>query len=305
MLLEGWLQVIKTASRLLLLLLATFAYAASGTTTVVTTTWDGITRTYTTYVPKNLPASPPMVFCLHPTVGDKTGAKPPLTWCNGWKSGADTYQYVLVYPVSTWNPVSEKWYWDAYNVDDLFPTPPDDSGFIRNLIQTLTVQYNVNPLEVFVYGMSSGGFMAHRVGIDSSDLVAAIASSSGMLWASTDPVPNILQPVSVLQCEGSLDTTVPPCKGTFNAWGQKQLPDATVDDILNYWLAQNNLPPNTGAPMCTDGQLTGGVSGYDALESSGAEVQYVLLVGAGHGCDPAFKTTIDEFFLAHPKPSSF
>ncbi len=292
----------KFACLAAILFLPTFVGAKTGTTTTLTTTWNGITRTYSTYVPLNMPVSPAMVICLHPTIGDKTGTKAPITWCNSWKAGANTYGYLLVYPVSTWNESSGKWYWDAFNVNYLFPTPPDDSGFIRNLIQTLTVQYNVDPNQVFVYGMSSGGFMAHRVGIDSSDLVAAIASASGMLWAATDPVPNIVAPVSVLQCEGSKDETVPPCKGNFNAWGQRKLPDATVDNILTYWLAQDGLPPNTGAPMCTSGELTEGVTGYDAIAADGVEFQYVLQVGVGHGCEPTFKTTVQEFFLAHPKP---
>jgi poly(3-hydroxybutyrate) depolymerase len=242
-----------------------------------------------------------MVICLHETKGDPTGLNPPIHWCSKWETYADQYGYVLVSPVSTWNPASTKWYWDAFNLDYLFAAPPDDSGFIRNLIQTLSPQYNVNPNQVFVYGLSSGGFMAHRVGIDSSDLVAAIASSSGMLWAGTSTVPDVLEPVSVLQCEGSKDTVVPPCKGSLTAWGQKNLPDATVDDILNYWLSQDGLPPNTSGPICTDGKLTTGVYGYDALGADGVEVQYVLQEGAGHGCEPDFPATINVFFQSHSK----
>jgi poly(3-hydroxybutyrate) depolymerase len=275
-----------------------------GTFTTYTTTWNGISRTYSLYAPNSMSPNPAMVFCLHETIPDSTGTNPPIHWCNNWKTYADQYGYLLVAPVSTWNQAVGKWFWDAFNLDYLFAVPPDDSGFIRNLIQTVTPQYNANPAQIFVYGLSSGGFVAHRVGIDSSDLVAAIASSSGMLWAATSSVPDVVAPVSVLQCEGSEDMTVPPCKGTLNAWGQKNLPDATVDDIINYWLAQNGLPPNTGAPMCTDGELTEGVTGYDALGENGVEVEYVLQEGVGHGCSSTWPATINEFFQTHPQINS-
>ncbi len=286
----------------LVLFLITLSHAAkSGTETTYQTSWNGITRTYSVYVPSPTPVNPAMVLCLHDTIPDTLGTKIPVHWCNNWKTYANQYGYILVAPVSTWNQPVGKWFWDAFNVDDLFPIPPDDSGFIRSLILSLTPQYNINPSQIFVYGLSSGGFMAHRVGIDSSDLVAAVASSSGMLWAGTPPIPNVVDPVSVLQCEGSRDTTVPPCRGTLNAWGQKNLPDADVDDIVNYWLQQNGLPPNTTGPLCTNGKLITGVDGYDAVGTNGVEVQYVLQVGAGHGCEPSFPETINLFFQSHPR----
>jgi polyhydroxybutyrate depolymerase len=284
------------------LLTTAFSFASKqGTFTTYTTTWNNLTRTYSVYVPTTLPANPAMVFCLHETIPDATGTKMPIHWCNNWKTYANEYEYILVSPVSTWNQAIGKWFWDAYELDYLFADPPDDSGFIRNLIQTLTVEYNVNPSQVFVYGLSSGGFMAHRVGVDSGDLIAAIASSSGMLWASTSNSTTPAGLVSVLQCEGSKDTVVPPCKGSLNAWGQTNLPDATVDGILDYWLAQDGLPPNTGATMCTGTKLTPGVTGYDALGANGVEVQYVLQEGVGHGCSSTWPATINEFFQTHPQ----
>jgi hypothetical protein len=64
---------------------------------------------------------------------------------------------------------------------------------------------------------------------------------------------------------------------------------------VNFWLAQNGLPPNTGAPMCTDGELTAGVTGNNAVGADGVEIQCILQ-DATHGCEPSFPATINLFF---------
>jgi hypothetical protein len=69
-----------------------------------------------------------MVICLHETVGDKTGTKAPIQWCNNWKTYANQYGCILVSPVSTWNQPIGKWFWDAYNVDYFCPDPPTIPG---------------------------------------------------------------------------------------------------------------------------------------------------------------------------------
>jgi poly(3-hydroxybutyrate) depolymerase len=291
---------------LAVLLSATASASTSGTELPQTLTWDGITRYYNLYIPPGMPPQPMMVLCLHATVPDSTGTNIPTNWCakTGWNVNADHYGYLLVSPASTWNSAIGKWFWNAYTLDPLFPTPPDDAGFLRDLIQTLMQQYNVNPNQVFVAGASSGGFMAHTVGIESSDLVAAISSQSGMLWADTTTLPNIISPVSVLQCEGQNDNTVPDCGGSQALWGKSKIPYAGIDDTINYWLQQDGLPANTGAPFCTNGQLTPDLYSYDAKGSNGVEVEYVLELGVGHGCDSAFPEAVAVFFLTHPKVPS-
>ena len=149
---------------------------AKGSGAVVDSTmvWNGITRYYEVYLPPHLPANPPMVFMLHGTSHEVPPANPSTDmW--GWQSVSNKHGFILVKPASTYNPQSGQWNWDAYTMDAAFQSPPDDSGFLRNLIVTLTGRYNVNPNQVYVAGFSSGAQMAHRVGVEISDLVAAIA----------------------------------------------------------------------------------------------------------------------------------
>lgn len=120
------------------------------------------------YAPATLQSpTPALVIILHGTVADATGANPPTNYCaqHGWLNMADRFAFLLSCPTSTWNPLSKSWFWNAYTLDSLFPSPaPDDSGFVRQNIQSLVASYNVDPTRVFVVGYSSGGFMANRGG---------------------------------------------------------------------------------------------------------------------------------------------
>ena len=149
---------------------------------------------------------------------------PPYVYTQAWETLADQYGFVMVWPVSTYNPSNHSWYWDVYETDSTFPVVPDDSGFLRSLITAFQSQYNVSPGRTFVAGMSSGGFMAHRVGTDLSDIVAAIAPVSGMIdihpiGQDFDP-PLPTNPVSVFELHGDEDTEVAYCGGSGWFWGK-------------------------------------------------------------------------------------
>ena len=233
-------------------------------------TWDGMTRYYQVFVPTVMPpTSPAMVIMLHGTRSTPTfdpTAVTSLEW--GWESIADKNSFIVVQPASTWNPQTEQWNWNAYFMDAAFPVQacgakdcPDDSGFLRQLIINLTAQYNVNPNMVFVTGMSSGGQMSERVGVEISDLVAAISPSSGQMEGQHSPPPpllapdNAVAPISVQEWHGFPDTVLPECNyGTTLYSGVTDTLD-TVDNTFNYWVQQNSCKTlQTAQPLCLNGE---------------------------------------------------
>ena len=281
----------------LVLVSSSLCFAQKGTFTTYTTTWNGLSRIYSIYVPPTLAANPAVVFCLH---GHSMAAQdnPPLYNCTKlyqMDHAADVYGFLLVVPVSSWRtPISTGspgiWTWEDYNLAKFFPTPPDDSGFIRNLIQTLSPQYNIDPNRVFVMGMSAGAEMTHRLGIDLSDVIAAIAPVSGAVWDVNPkpPLPNALFPVSVLEFHGDLDTSIPYC-GTSK--------HASVDESVSYWLAQDGMPPNT-TPLCTNGTPTPNVYSID-FENGKVEVEFFREVRIADIYRIAVDDAIWTFFATH------
>jgi polyhydroxybutyrate depolymerase len=92
---------------------------------------------------------------------------------------ADEVGFAVAYPyalVSLGDGITE---WNEFFNKSIGSNPPDDVGFIRQLINELQTSVNPDPKQIFVTGLSNGGFMAHRVGIQISDLVAAICVVEG------------------------------------------------------------------------------------------------------------------------------
>jgi poly(3-hydroxybutyrate) depolymerase len=302
----------------LLCLGAAIATAQSGTLTTYTTTWNNFTRSYLVYVPPTLGSNPPMVVCLH---GTQTGTQAAAlaTAAAGCTAGmawnqalADPNGILMVYPIATWKPaangVTGYAFWESYNTATYFPAAPDDSGFIRSLIlqmeqpvaaSTASVPaFNVNPGRVFVTGQSSGGMMTERVGIDSADLVAAIAPILPTLWVGNGAnIPNPVQAISVLEIHGDVDQTVLYCGGGFYGWGEHNVPTAGADVDVNFWLAADGFAPNP-TPLCS-GTTTTSVSSLDFRNGNGVEVEFLRMRGVGHIYKGWISGAAWEFFATH------
>jgi polyhydroxybutyrate depolymerase len=287
-----------------------------------TVVWDGVTRYYRVYVPTTLPANPPMLVMLHATSFNGAGY-PPTKINYGWQPLADTYQFILVQPASTYDPQSGAWNWNAYYLNPAFApgeagtctSPPatacpDDAGFLRQLITNLRAQYHIDPTQVFVAGMSSGAMMAERVGVEISDLVAAIIPGSGELAGyPTLPIPNPnppVAPVSVQEWQGTKDTVLPPCNNGPTQYSGYVIDMATVDQTFDYWVAQNGCTTlETTQTLCLNQKPNKSVTGNDATGcTDGVEVQFIWEEGVAHSWQPKNNTTRWEFFASHPKQSS-
>ena len=198
---------------------------------------------------------------------------------------------------------------------------PDDAGFLRQLIVNLSGQYNVNPKQVYVTGFSSGAQMTERVGVEISDLVAAIAPVSGQMVGENPPPPvlpgNAVAPISVQEWHGTDDQNLWPCGyGTTNYSGVIYTLD-TVDDTFNYWTSQNSCNTlQTTATLCSGSSPNGandaptpGLTSdtgniATSCSQSGVEVQFIWEPGVGHSAQPATDDVRWQFFVAHPKPAT-
>jgi poly(3-hydroxybutyrate) depolymerase len=272
-----------------------------------TMTWNGITRYYEVYVPVTVTANPAMLIMLHGTQNKPNPqAIISLNW--GWQTIADANGFILVKPASTYNSTSGQWNWDAYYMDSAFQQPPDDSGFLRQLIGNLTTQYNVNPKQVYVAGFSSGAQMAHRVAVEISDLVAAVVIGSGTIVGQLDPPPialpgPALAPVSIQEWHGTADTTIPPCNNGKTGYSGIEFYLATVDDSFNYWTQQNACTSfQNPQPLCVNQAPNPATTGNDATGClNNTEVQFIWGEGLGHSWVNTSDAARWQFLSTHPK----
>jgi polyhydroxybutyrate depolymerase len=211
--------------RAIILLLFIFpVLTIKGQTSVKSFTFDGIVRSYRIFIPSGYdPAiKHPVVFNLH---GNGSNASVQESYSE-MNLVADTANFIIIYPDglnNTWN----------VGFNNPYNSGTKDVGFISALIDTVSANYNVDPLRVYSCGMSLGGFMSYRLACELHERIAAIASVTGLMSSS---LPNNCQQdkaVPVLQIHGTDDETV-----LYNGTNWH----TSVNYTMDYWIQKNSCP---------------------------------------------------------------
>ncbi len=141
----------------------------------------------------------------------------------------------------------------------------DDVTFIRSMIEELIATRPVDPDRVYLSGFSTGCFLAQRVAVEASDVVAGVACMSGFLLV--DPPPDY-DPIPIITFNGTDDDVAP--------YGADYWPGAEAN--FERWRTLNRCR-DTGVEVWRDGD-------HDRVESTdcanGATVALVTLTGIGH-----------------------
>jgi polyhydroxybutyrate depolymerase len=102
----------------------------------------------------------------------------------------------------------------------------DDVGFMRAIIDKLGADTCIDGKRIYVSGFSNGGGLAHRMGCDAADVIAAIAPVATDL--RTQPC-NAKRPISMMEIRGMADSLEPyegglvgPAGGQYLAVGAKE-----------------------------------------------------------------------------------
>jgi len=183
-------------------------------------------------------APAPVVILLHG--GGGSGAN--MANQTGFDSVAEREGLVAVYPYGssaifdnlllTWNAGRCCAYAMRESIDDV--------EFISRLIDYLIENHNVDPDRVYVTGLSNGGMMSHRIGIELHHKVAAIAPVISSVFGD-EPALAITLPTLVIN--GIDDQRVKVSGGDlFNlALGTSpaELPTLPVVAQLEYWAGAN------------------------------------------------------------------
>ena len=113
----------------------------------------------------------------------------------------------------------------------------NDIGFLSSLAKLIQKNYDVNPENTFVSGMSNGGFMSYTLACEKPDVFRAIASITGTMsgrdWQNCKPSFNI----PIMQISGTEDKTV-PWDGTMStAYGWGGAPH--IVKVVDFWAEKN------------------------------------------------------------------
>lgn len=269
-------------------------------------------RRYLVHIPPGHdPAVPtPVVLAFHGGGGNAAG----MAAMSGLSEKADAAGFIVVYPEGTGRLPRVL----TFNAGDCCGQAAarkiDDVAFTRALLDDLATVVAVDARRVYATGMSNGAMMAHRLGAELSERIAAIAPVAGPIGiGSCTPG----RPVPVMHFHGDSDAFAPFAGGRGR--GVSGTSFRSVGATIAAWVEADGC---AGEPETTplddredDGtrvrlQRHGG--GRD-----GAEVVLVVIEGGGHtwpGREPPLATlgtsTRDvsandlmwEFFERHPMP---
>ncbi|TCJ11553.1 esterase [Parasulfuritortus cantonensis] len=160
----------------------------------------------------------------------------------------------------------------------------DDVGFVRALIDVLVRDLPVDRQRIYVAGMSNGGMMTYRLGIELGDRLAGIAAIIANVPANLigrTPA----APLPVLIMNGTDDPVVPWNGGPVRVLGKSYGEVVSSQRSVDYWLAadRQTAPPRhtwPGDPVPADGCRPERIA-YGEPGAPGEVVLYAMH-GGGH-----------------------
>lgn len=174
-------------------------------------TFDNRLRNYQLHIPKryNGRIGVPLVFDLH--------AHPTTAYIqellSGFRDKADREGFVVVQP----NGVGMGWNAGPKCCGEAEKQNVDDVGFIRAIRDELAKELCLDLDRVYVAGMSSGGYLAHTIACEETDLVAAIGPVASSIAFSSVEECAPSRPIPVAMISGTDDELAEKIE-TFERW---------------------------------------------------------------------------------------
>ena len=185
---------------------------------------DGLNREYVLYIPNSYDgtSSVPLMLNFHGFGGSASDYMQEADM----RSLAETDTFILIYPQgSCLDGLS---HWNACPLGGNNKSDADDFGFVESMITEISSQYNVDMERIYATGYSNGGMMAYGLANYKSDLIAAVASVSGVMLDCIGPTSH---PMPVVNLHGTSDSVLP-----YNGSSEYN----SIQSTLDHWIKFNN-----------------------------------------------------------------
>lgn len=231
---------------------------------------DSEQREFILYVPAsyNPNTSAPLVFSFHGLGGNAQVQMDD----HDFRPVADTAGFIIAHPLGApiIGPGIRGW---NFGNDTL----PDDVLFTTKMIDTIAVDFNINPDRIYACGMSFGGFFSIYLAGQLSPKIAAVASVAGtMLNSVPDSAFVPTRPIALLEIHGTEDNNV--------AYNGSQI-SSSVQQVLDWFVGINNcdtIPSITSLPDLNPGDGSTVERYVYANGDDGTTVEHLKVTGGGH-----------------------
>ncbi len=258
---------ISAMKKIFILSILFIFYKTSFSQTILSKTiWhNGVNREYRIYIPAiyNAANPVPLVFNFH-GYGNTNLLQEIYA---DFKPIADTANFIIVLPNGLLDNTNTR-FWNCFGTSNI-----DDVGFVNALIDSISVDYNINQNRIYSTGMSNGGFMSYELACNLSNRIAAIASVTGSMIQPKLDTCNALHPTPVLQIHGTDDPTV-----SYNGTGGL-LNSVHIDSLVKHWVQFN---------QCSSTPIFNNVANINVADNCTAE-HYVWNNGANNTTVEFFK----------------
>ncbi len=234
-------------------------------------------RSYRIYKPAIYTATTPVPLVLN--LHGYTSNAVQQEFYGDFRKIADTANFLVVMPNGTLDGQNNG-FWNTFNG----PSPVDDVAFISNLIDSLTLLYNIDVNRIYSTGMSNGGFMSYLLACELSDRITAIASVTGSMTNSNLAACNPGRPVPAMEIHGTNDPTV-----AYN--GSVPLDFASIPNVVAKWLDLNNCNTTAQVTNLPNINTTDGCTAERYLYTGGdkgSTVEHYKVINGAHTWPGAF-----------------
>lgn len=257
----------------LLTLFICFAFSLQSeaqTTIYDTLVIDGLSRNYILYEPAIYDGSVavPLVINLH---GYGSNSSQQLFY-GDFRPSADADNFIVVCPNGTLDGNGVR-YWNAF----VNGGATDDVSFVSQLIDSISLIYNIDQSQVFATGMSNGGFMSYKLACELTNKIAKIASVTGTMNPGLSDTCSPSSSIPVMEIHGTSDQTVP-----YNGIPNVMEP---IADVVAYWVNHNNCDLTPTITAVPDNDPNDNSTAERIVYANGddnSEVIHYKITGGGH-----------------------
>ena len=226
---------------------------------------DGVNREYVFYIPNSYDgtSSVPLMLNFHGFGGSASDYMQEADM----RSLAEADTFILIYPQGSCLDGSSHWNPCPTGGDN--KSTADDLGFVESMISEISSQYNLDMERIYAAGYSNGGMMAYGLAHYKSDLIAAVASVSGVMLDCRGPTSH---PMPVVHLHGTSDGVLPYNGNTYYSSAQS---------TLDHWINFNNTTTTPTVSSDNSGGMTIEHYVYDQGDSL-VSVEHYKYIGGDH-----------------------